>query len=356
MIARRNVVGALIVIMLLAGAYGGGWLMGAGVSAGSAPRHEALPEQLFVGSKREGAVADGLAHESAFVSPQAALAVLPGVIDRSVRIRVDPGTYEGTLYLERFIMPAHTSPERLLTFREGSEGTSIRIEGTGHGGVILVAPRGKPCITATSVTLFVANLTCSSSSYNGIMIVDSTLVLDNVTVRTEEKARSGVHADRSTVLLGGDIDIVGPFTDAISIRTSALVRTQTPANPDGAHVSIALAERAIFLRDSGSFTTTFGRDRFEFRDLGMVVYAIFKSNVFLTSTSDVTIANVREGFLATHFSEVNIHHAKIHGMAGTLARCQRMSSITIESWEKSASSNYTVSDPNCEISLPLTEE
>jgi hypothetical protein len=285
-------------------------------------------EDRYVSGTGSDMTGDGLSSATAYQTIGRALADIPAVPGGKWRVFIASGRYSETVRIERFAMPSDLSQEQLY-LEPDSPTISISLIGDSRAGVTIAAVNAtSPCISISNAVVFLQELTCTASGHNGIMANGSSVVIDDAHVTTSTASRAGIILNRSTLYIGGTLEIAGPFADGLSIRTYSLARPGTRLHST-LSATFKDLDRGLFLRDHGTFTT-FGGGEFVFENVKAVVYALFSSIVFFTNNVSVHAYNVHDGFQAFHMSEINLNMVVLDGLKESVLRCGRGGGVTIE--------------------------
>lgn len=274
--------------------------------------------------------ADGLTPGTSYRSISRALADVPTLVDAPWTLHLAPGTYEETVRLHRFSMPAALSYEQVLGSLDSVPSIALRGDPADPAAVSLEAPAGQPCLSAAGAVVFVAGVTCRSSDLDGVLAAGSTLVLDEVRVLAADSARAGISVDRSSLFMGGTIRVEGPFAQGLSIRSNSVARNQTHDNPLRTVIDVSGAEQGIFLRDQGTLSLFGGSDTVRIAQADVGVHAIFNSTAFFSVRVLVQVSDVRAAYWSAHQSGINSHATHFTNVRSALFRCSKQSYAIVE--------------------------
>ncbi len=289
---------------------------------------------------------DGRSPATAYRTVARALADIPALVDTTWTVQLAAGEYAEGVRLLRFAMSSAVSYPQL---RDGMVARSIRLRGPAAAVIAPTAP-GEPCVIASAVTLFVEGLSCRVSRADGINAAGSSVVLDDVRFSTPDSARNAVYLERSSGFLGGALAVDGAFTAGMAIRSFSVVRPGTRLHPHSLDARFTGVGRGLFLRDEGSFSTAFDTTSLRFERVGMAVYAILGSRVFLAKDTRVWGASMGSGFEATQQSGINAHEVHLRGVTGPIVRCHKSSYVLIEQGTyEEVSDGAPDTDGSCEI-------
>lgn len=274
--------------------------------------------------------ADGLAPGSAYRTIARALADVPSLVDQPWSLQLAPGTYAGTVRVQRFSMPAALSLEQVLATLDSVPLISFRGDPANPAAVSLAPAPGQPCFSASGAVVFMAGVTCRTNGNHGLLAAGSTLVLDDVQVLAADSAGTGISVDRSSLFMGGGIRLEGPLALGLSIRGNSMARSRTPDNPGSTVLDIRGAHQGIFLRDQGTLSMFGGSDTVRVAQADVAVHAIFNSTVFFSVRVLTEVTDVRAAYWSAHQSGINSHVTRFTNVESALFRCAKQGYAIVE--------------------------